>query len=154
MLLPILFRQVLSSKPHTHTSSSITSTPRSFTSLLYCQQSTKRYLSRLRNKQPLLSFEFLLLARTTGMSPTAATRSKALSLYRQLLREAQKMPTPNRKNFVIRKTRIEFKASVGLTDADAINEAIRLADTNLDTVMVQAEHLNKLMKDPNYQIDI
>lgn len=46
------------------------------------------------------------------------------------------MPTPNRQNFVVRKTRIEFKASVGLTDADAINNAIRLADTNLDSKKV------------------
>lgn len=86
------------------------------------------------------------------------------------------MPTPNRQNFVIRKTRVEFKANVGLTDPDAINNAIRLADTNLDSkfahddsslsqrmfisylllaaVLVQAEHLTKLMKDPNYQVDI
>lgn len=65
-----------------------------------------------------------------------------------------KMPTPNRQNFVIRKTRTEFKAAISLTDPDAINEAIRLADTNLDTVLVQAEHLTKLMNDPNYQSDI
>lgn len=64
------------------------------------------------------------------------------------------MPTPNRQNFVIRKTRTEFKANMGLIDEKAIDEAIRLADTNLDTVLVQAEHLTKLMKDPNYQIDI
>ena len=67
------------------------------------------------------------------MAPTAATRSKALSLYRKLMRGAMKMPTPNRQNFVIRKTRVEFKANVGLTDPDAINNAIRLADTNLDS---------------------
>ena len=85
---------------------------------------------------------------------TPATRSKALSLYRKLLRAATRMPTPNRQNFVIRKTRAEFKASMTITDPDAINEAIRLADTNLDTVLVQAEHLTKLMKDPNYQADI
>lgn len=85
---------------------------------------------------------------------TPVTRAKALSLYRKLLRGAQKMPTPNRQNFVIRKTRQEFKASIGLTDNDEIHEAIRLADTNLDTVLVQAEHLTKLMKDPNYQVDI
>jgi hypothetical protein len=85
---------------------------------------------------------------------TPASRTKALSLYRKLLRAAMRMPTPNRRNFVVRKTRIEFKTSMTLTDADAINEAIRLADTNLDTVLVQAEHLTKLMKDPNYQADI
>ena len=85
---------------------------------------------------------------------TPATRAKVLRLYRKLLRGAMQMPTPNRQNFVMRKTRTEFKASMHLTDPDEINEAIRLADTNLDTVLVQAEHLTKLMKDPNYQADI
>ena len=65
-----------------------------------------------------------------------------------------KMPTPNRQSFVIRKTRTEFKANVNLTDPDTIKQCIRLADTNLDTVLVQAEHLTNLMKDPTYQVDI
>ncbi|KAL7566732.1 hypothetical protein ACA910_017784 [Epithemia clementina (nom. ined.)] len=85
---------------------------------------------------------------------TAATRSRALSLYRQLMRAAQKMPTPNRRKFVISKTRVEFKANKGLTDAEEIDFHIRLADTNLDTVLLQAEHLTNLMNDPNYQVDI
>jgi Complex 1 protein (LYR family) len=85
---------------------------------------------------------------------TPQTRAKAMSLYRKLLRGEMKMPTPNRQNFVIRKTRTEFKAGKTLTDPEAIHNAIRLADTNLDTVLVQAEHLTKLMKDPNYQVDI
>mmetsp|Transcript_38587 Transcript_38587/g.38949 ORF Transcript_38587/g.38949 Transcript_38587/m.38949 type:complete len:88 (-) Transcript_38587:1950-2213(-) len=85
---------------------------------------------------------------------TPATRTKALSIFRKLMRAAMKMPTPNRQNFVIRKTRTEFKAAISLSDSDAINEAIRLADTNLDTVMVQAEHLTKLMNDPTYQSDV
>jgi predicted PhzF superfamily epimerase YddE/YHI9 len=85
---------------------------------------------------------------------TPQTRAKVLSLYRKLLRGGQKMPTPNRQNFVIRKTRTEFKAQIKLEDPEAIKQAIRLADTNLDTVLVQAEHLTKLMKDPNYQVDI
>ena len=80
----------------------------------------------------------------------ATSRRKALSLYRKLMRAAMKMPTPNRQNFVIRKTRTEFKAAMSLTDPEAINEAIRLADTNLDTVLVQAEHLTKLANDPKY----
>ena len=40
-----------------------------------------------------------------------------------------------------------------LTDAEEIDFAIRLADTNLDTVMVQAEHLTRLFNDPQYQND-
>eukprot|EP00934_Nitzschia_sp_Nitz4_P003698 Nitzschia sp. Nitz4//scaffold19_size178191//167925//168191//NITZ4_002013-RA/size178191-processed-gene-0.93-mRNA-1//-1//CDS//3329540789//3688//frame0 len=88
------------------------------------------------------------------MAATAETRAKALSLYRKLMRGAMKMPTPNRQNFVIKKTRTEYKANMHITDSEAINQCIRLADTNLDTVLVQAEHLTKLMNDPNYQVDI
>jgi hypothetical protein len=81
------------------------------------------------------------------------TRMRALSLYRQLLRQGQKMPTPNRRKFVITKTRKEFKLHKDLTDPEEILFHLRLADTNLDTVMVQAEHLTKVMKDPNYKVD-
>jgi hypothetical protein len=85
---------------------------------------------------------------------TPTTRSKALSLYRQLLRGAAKMPTPNRRKFVMQKTRKEFKSNIHLTDPEEIKFCLRLADTNLDTVIVQAEHLTKVMKDPNYQADL
>ena len=64
------------------------------------------------------------------------------------------MPTPNRRNFVVKKTRTEFKASKNITDPEEINFCLRLADTNLDTVLIQAEHLSRLMKDPNYHADI
>lgn len=60
------------------------------------------------------------------------------------------MPTPNRQNYVIRKTRDEFRANRNMEDIEEIDFHLRLADTNLDTVLVQAEHLTKLMKDPNY----
>ena len=110
---------------------------------------------------------------------------------RQLLRGAEKMPTPNRRNFVVRKTRklvvvilfhgrmprrpichtspwfshnynivtinftgTEFKANKHLTDPKEIEFCIRLADTNLDTVLIQAEHLTNLIRDPNYQTDV
>jgi len=84
---------------------------------------------------------------------TPATRTRALSLYRQLLRGAEKMPTPNRRRFVAKKTRTEFKANKGLTSAEEIQFCLRLADTNLDTVLIQAEHLTRLMRDPNYHTD-
>ena len=87
------------------------------------------------------------------MAPTAATRARALSLYRQLIRSAKRMPTPNRQNYVMRKTRKEYRDNMHLTDTEEIDFAIRLADTNLDTVMVQAEHLTRLFNDPKYQND-
>jgi hypothetical protein len=95
-----------------------------------------------------------------GSSPSAndgdggGTRARALSLYRQLLRGAEKMPTPNRRRHVARKTRSEFRANKGLTDPEEIQFCLRLADTNLDTVLLQAEHLTRLMRDPSYHADI
>eukprot|EP00986_Skeletonema_menzelii_P015446 scaffold11756_cov151-Skeletonema_menzelii.AAC.11 len=78
-------------------------------------------------------------------------RLKTLSLYRQLLRGAERMPTPNRQNYIKRKTRHEFRKHMTLTDENEIDFQLRLADTNLDTVLVQAEHLSRLFSDPEYQ---
>lgn len=64
------------------------------------------------------------------------------------------MPTPNRQNFVAMKTRSEFKANKHLTDPSEIEFCLRLADTNLDTVLVQADHLTKLMSDKKYHTDL
>ena len=80
-----------------------------------------------------------------------STRIRALSLYRQLLRGAERMPTPNRQNYVKRKTQAEYRKNMKLTDAEEIDFQLRLADTNLDTVLVQAEHLSRLFNDPDYQ---
>lgn len=94
---------------------------------------------------------------TSNNNETEATndntnhRQRALSLYRQLLRGAERMPTPNRQNYIKRKTRAEFKRHVTLTDTEEIEFQLRLADTNLDTVLVQAEHLCRLFNDPEYQ---
>lgn len=90
-------------------------------------------------------------------SPTYETQSpevnrrRALSLYRRLLRSAERMPTPNRQNYVKRKTQEEYRKHKTLTDPQEIEFQLRLADTNLDTVMVQAEHLSRLFSDPEYQ---
>jgi hypothetical protein len=78
-------------------------------------------------------------------------RIKALSLYRQLLRGAERMPTPNRTNYIKRKTRSEFRKHKSLVDKSDIEFQLRLGDTNLDTVLVQAEHLSRLFNDPDYQ---
>ena len=72
-----------------------------------------------------------------------STRIRALSLYRQLLRGAERMPTPNRQNYIKRKTRDEYRTHMTLTNHDEIDFQLRLADTNLDTVLVQAEHLSR-----------
>ena len=88
---------------------------------------------------------------TISNTNTEPTRARALLLYRQLLRGGKKMPTPNRQNFVLDKTRSEFRLNRHLTDPNEIDFCLRLADTNVDTVMVQAEHLTNLFNDPTYR---
>ena len=80
---------------------------------------------------------------TAAQSQSPSTRIRALSLYRQLLRGAERMPTPNRQNYVKRKTRDEYRRHMKLTNEEEIDFQLRLADTNLDTVLVQAEHLSR-----------
>jgi hypothetical protein len=71
--------------------------------------------------------------------------------WRALLRGAKKMPTPNRKNFVINKTRAEYRVNMHLSNPEEIEFCLRLADTNVDTILTQAEHLTNLFNDPTYR---
>ncbi len=65
-----------------------------------------------------------------------------------------KMPTPNRQNYIIRKTQEEYRANVMINDEKEIDFLIRLADTNLDTILVQASHLTKLFNENNKNTDV
>jgi len=64
------------------------------------------------------------------------------------------MPTPNRQNYIITKTRDEYRANRAISDPEEIEFLIRLADTNLDTVLVQAEHLTKLFHENSKNTDL
>jgi hypothetical protein len=61
------------------------------------------------------------------------------------------MPTPNRTNYILTKTRNKYLGHAKLTDKMEIEFQLQLADTNLDTVLVQAKHLTRLFCDPDYQ---
>lgn len=87
------------------------------------------------------------------MNPPS-TRQQALRLYKQLLRAAARMPTPNRREFVASKIKKEYRQCATLTDPETIEFYIKYAHTNLDTILIQAEHLTNLRKDPMYQVDI
>ena len=89
--------------------------------------------------------------RRSSNDDPATLRLRALSLYKQLLRAARRMPTPNRTNYIITKTRDEYRKHSKLVNKEEIEFQLRLADTNLDTVLVQAEHLSRLFRDPEYQ---
>jgi len=67
-----------------------------------------------------------------------------LHLYRSILREGKKMPTQNRRDFVKIKARKEFKAAKNETDPQKIVDDIALAETLLEVVQVQQQHLNEV----------
>ena len=83
---------------------------------------------------------------------TVATRRRALSLYRQLLRSSKKMPTFDRQEFVKAKTRNEFREKQWLQSSEEIEFHLKLAEYNLDTVYAQANHLSRMFSDPKYFI--
>ena len=83
-----------------------------------------------------IGYASTMVAAATG----ASTRSRALSLYRQLLRAAEKMPTPNRRNFVRKKTRTEFKANKHLADPEVRNKELNNIYSMADTTFIKASH--------------
>jgi len=75
---------------------------------------------------------------------------EVLSLYRSLLRSAQKLPTSNRVGFVVAKTQTDFRKNKHLTNASEIRELYNVGSFLLDSVNAQALHLGALEKDDNY----
>lgn len=73
-----------------------------------------------------------------------AARAKVLGLYRSFLREARRMPTENRASFVRRKVRSELEEHRAVADASELEQLLALAEFQLETVVLQHQHLNKL----------
>ncbi|KAG6961425.1 hypothetical protein JG688_00009089 [Phytophthora aleatoria] len=97
----------------------------------------------------------------------AKTRAEALRLYRAIYRQrmemlkitmiyhsacftqlqaAGEMPTRDRINYVRRRLRHEYDQAREETNPERISFLLRLAETQLDTVEVQAQHLNSDQK--------
>ncbi|KAL4167178.1 hypothetical protein KRP22_012664 [Phytophthora ramorum] len=79
-----------------------------------------------------------------------ATRAEALRLYCAIYRAAGKMPTRDRTNYVRRRLRHEFDEARDETNIERITFLLRLAETQLETVQVQAEHLTSTFSSPDY----
>lgn len=75
--------------------------------------------------------------------------AQALALYRALLREARRMPTANRRQFIRQRVRDEFRAAARLTDDTAVAFRLSLAETQLDNITVQRELLSRLESEGN-----
>ncbi|EGZ07740.1 hypothetical protein PHYSODRAFT_528838, partial [Phytophthora sojae] len=63
---------------------------------------------------------------------------------------AGKMPTRDRTNYVRRRLRHEFDEAREETNPERILFLLRLAETQLETVEVQAQHLTSTFSSPDY----
>ena len=81
------------------------------------------------------------------------SRPAVLSLYRSLIRSASHLPTSNRVSFVLARSRLELDLNRHVVGAAAVEELRIVGDTHLDTVRVQAAHLNKVFGTPGYHSD-
>ncbi|KAF0852857.1 mitochondrial Complex1_LYR family protein [Andalucia godoyi] len=64
-----------------------------------------------------------------------------IGLYRSLIRAGQHMPTENRRQFIVHRTRAEFRENMHETDTEKIQFLYALGETHLETVKIQAAHL-------------
>nr|CAH7712872.1 unnamed protein product [Callosobruchus chinensis]CAH7759360.1 unnamed protein product [Callosobruchus chinensis] len=65
-------------------------------------------------------------------------RIDLLKLYKSLMRESQKIPDYNFRNYALRKVRDSFKANSTITDTTLINNEIQEASKNLEIIKRQA----------------
>ncbi len=78
-----------------------------------------------------------------------ARNASALALYRALLRQAAKMPTPERRRFVQQRARLGFEEGRSLSKDEDIQFHMTVAETQLDNVTAQQELLNALKASGN-----
>jgi 23S rRNA pseudoU1915 N3-methylase RlmH len=84
----------------------------------------------------------------------ASQRSRAISLYRQIYRQAAKFPTTSRVLFVRDRLKLAYREAIEKTiiaEEETIEEhvekRIQLGELQLETIKVQSEHLAELFKD-------
>lgn len=65
------------------------------------------------------------------------SRSKALSLYKQLIKESKKFSSYNYRHYALRKTRHEFKENKEISDPQKIQELFKKAQDNLEIIQRQ-----------------
>ncbi|KAI9916192.1 hypothetical protein PsorP6_017916 [Peronosclerospora sorghi] len=79
-----------------------------------------------------------------------SAKMEAVRLYRAIYRAAGKMPTRDRTNYVRRRLRKEYDEASQETNPERIAFLLRVAETQLETVIVQAEHLRSTFTSPSY----
>ncbi|XP_005092109.1 LYR motif-containing protein 4 [Aplysia californica] len=68
----------------------------------------------------------------------ASTRTKVLSLYKELLKESKRVTDYNFRNYALRRTRDAFKENKAITDAGQIQALVVKAQENLEMLRRQA----------------
>ncbi|CEF97626.1 Complex 1 LYR protein [Ostreococcus tauri] len=71
---------------------------------------------------------------------------RARALYRELFRVSKAFPTANRGAYVRAKTRAEFEKNASV-EGDALEEALRLGEAQVENARASAEHLTKVFAD-------
>lgn len=75
-------------------------------------------------------------------------RRHVLSLYRQILSVARTLPGRNRQVLVRKRAREGFRQHQGDTNPESISLHVKLAETQLETLRIQAEQLHDIFKNP------
>jgi len=83
----------------------------------------------------------------------ASQRSRAITLYRQIYRQAAKFPTKSRVLFVRDRLKLAYREAIekSIAEEETIEEHVekrlQLGELQLETIKVQSEHLAELFKD-------
>jgi len=72
------------------------------------------------------------------------SRAHTRNLYRSIIRAALQMPTQNRRDWLRKKARAEFKKNKSETDDKKIDFMVKLAETQLENIQIQSQHLSSL----------
>ncbi|KAL7753760.1 hypothetical protein RI367_000691 [Sorochytrium milnesiophthora] len=80
--------------------------------------------------------------------------ARVLSYYRAFLRLARRMPTPERRRLVERRSRQEIESNRLERDVDRLAFLYQVAETQLENLSLQADHLQRLQATRQYLIPV
>lgn len=96
-----------------------------------------------KKKSHMLSFECMLKSAAHKRGGADTMSAQAISCYRQILRASKLIPTELRQIHVRNKARTEFELPRHV-DATQQQFLLALADTHIDNIRAQAQHLQHL----------
>lgn|SRR3990167_3972053 len=84
---------------------------------------------------------------TVARRITVPTFAQKLALYRNLLRESNKMMMPVRKQWLVERVRSEFRVAINEKEEENVIELFQLGEVQLDTIKVQVKHLLDMVEE-------